>query len=95
MSFRSAIYEGHVVHRRFAPKTHTLNYRVFSLLIDLDELDALNTKLRFFGVDRIALFSFFNKDHGNLKPGQNLKDWAMSHLDYTAIDKAGMRVEML
>ena len=95
MNFRSAIYEGHVVHRRFAPKTHTLNYRVFSLLIDLDELDALNAKLRFFGVDRFALFSFFNRDHGNLKSGESLKAWALTHVAEAGFDTQGMRVEVL
>jgi DUF1365 family protein len=95
MTFNSAIYEGHVVHRRFAPKTHSLNYRVFSLLIDLDELEALSSRLRYLGVDRFALFSFFNRDHGNLKPGESLKDWALGHVAEAGFDTAGMRVEVL
>ena len=28
---------GTLVHRRYRPKTHELRYRVFSLLVDLDE----------------------------------------------------------
>ena len=34
----SFIYTGHVVHKRFKPKTHYFKYKVFSLLIDLSEI---------------------------------------------------------
>ena len=37
----SAIYEGTVRHRRFAPTTHEFLYRVFMLYIDLDEIEHL------------------------------------------------------
>jgi uncharacterized protein len=95
MTFRSAIYEGHVVHKRFAPKEHALNYRVFSLLVDLDELAALSAQLRLFGFDKGALFSVFTKDHGNLKGGESLKDWALAHLHEAGFVTEGMRIEML
>lgn len=95
MMFRSALYEGHVVHRRFAPKEHGLRYRVFSLLIDLDECEALSSRLRFLGIDKRALFSVFSKDHGNLKSGESLKDWALSHLREAGFETEDMRVEML
>jgi len=36
MISHSAIYWGEVVHERVRPKRHRLNYKVFSLLIDLD-----------------------------------------------------------
>ena len=35
----SSIYNGTVIHKRFKPKTHFFKYSVFSLLIDLSELD--------------------------------------------------------
>jgi DUF1365 family protein len=37
----SALYTGRVSHRRLRPRTHALGYRVFMLLVDLDELEAL------------------------------------------------------
>lgn len=37
----SAIYEGSVRHRRFAPRSHAFNYRVFMMYIDLDEIETL------------------------------------------------------
>ena len=41
MSAHSAIYVGSVAHRRLAPRPHALRYRVFWLLLDLDELPAI------------------------------------------------------
>ena len=37
----SSIYNGQVIHKRFKPKTHFFKYNVFSLLIDLTELEVL------------------------------------------------------
>ena len=34
----SCLYEGEVVHRRLAPVTHELRYRVFNFFADVDEL---------------------------------------------------------
>ena len=44
----SSIYNGTVIHRRFKPKEHFFKYQVFSLLIDLSELDILDKKISFF-----------------------------------------------
>ena len=46
----SAIYNGHVVHKRFKPKVHYFKYKVFSLLIDLSELEILDKKVNFFSL---------------------------------------------
>ncbi len=63
--FSSALFPGHVMHARFKPKAHRLAYRIYSLLLDLDELDALDRKLRLFSVDRFNLFSFHRRDRGD------------------------------
>src|SRR5690606_23938951 len=39
--YASAIYEGSVRHRRFSPRRHAFNYRVFMMYIDLDEIETL------------------------------------------------------
>lgn len=46
--FTSALFPGNVTHARFKPKIHKLAYRIYSLLLDLDELETLDRKLRFF-----------------------------------------------
>lgn len=60
----SALYTGHVMHQRLRPLRHRLRYRVFSLLVDLDELPALHARLRWLSVDRFNLFSVQVRDHG-------------------------------
>ena len=44
----SSIYNGQVIHKRFKPKVHSFKYNVFSLLIDLSELNTLDKKVNFF-----------------------------------------------
>ena len=60
----SALYTGVVTHQRLRPLKHGLRYRVFSLLVDLDELPALAARLRLLSLDRFNLFSIHLRDHG-------------------------------
>ncbi|MEY4160992.1 MAG: hypothetical protein RLZZ136_1613 [Pseudomonadota bacterium] len=64
MSQASAVYVGHVIHRRSRPRVHHLRYRVFSLLLDLEELAVLPKRLRLFSHNRFNLFSFYDRDYG-------------------------------
>lgn len=64
---QSALYAGRVMHQRMRPARHRLAYRVFSLLIDLDELPALAQRLRFFSLNRFNLFSLHEADYGASK----------------------------
>jgi len=68
----SALYPGHVTHRRLRPREHRLAYRVWSMLLDLDELPELDRRLRLFSVDRFNLFSFHARDRGD-GTGRDLK----------------------
>jgi len=52
----SGLYAGLVSHRRLKPREHRLAYKVFMLLIDLDELGGL--KLKTLGIGRFNLFGF-------------------------------------
>jgi DUF1365 family protein len=61
--FRSGLYPGVVTHTRFKPRGHKLRYRVFMLLLDLDELTELDRALRLFGLDRFRLTGFSERDH--------------------------------
>nr|WP_272211176.1 DUF1365 domain-containing protein [Marinicella sp. W31]MDC2877061.1 DUF1365 domain-containing protein [Marinicella sp. W31] len=94
MTSFSAIYRGDVIHRRHRPKVHRLHYRVFSLLVDLDELPVLGRRLKLFGHNRFSLFSVHDRDHGKLALG-DLKSWALEELSNAGIDEAVARVEML
>jgi len=61
--FASGLYPGIVTHARLRPRAHRLRYRIFMLLLDLDELPALDRALKLFGQDRLRLTSFSEADH--------------------------------
>ena len=69
---RSCLLRGVVRHHRLSPKRHRLTYRVFNLLIDLDDLSALDKTCRLFGWNRGGLVSFRDRDYG--AGGAGLKD---------------------
>ena len=57
----SSIYNGTVIHKRFKPKIHFFKYKVFSLLIDLSELNILDKKINFFLIINLILLVFLIK----------------------------------
>lgn len=61
----SALYSGEVMHVRLRPRRHRLRYRVFSLLLDLDELMAVDARLRLLSVNRRNVLAFHEADHGD------------------------------
>ena len=60
---KSCIYEGQVRHRRFAPRKHEFNYRLYMMFLDLDELPGLFDRYWFWSIDRMNLASFRRADH--------------------------------
>lgn len=61
----SALYVGEVTHRRLPGVGHTMRYRVFMMLLDLDEADGLVGRLRLLRRGRFGLMSFDPRDHGD------------------------------
>jgi DUF1365 family protein len=82
----SAIYEGAVTHTRVFPARHSFRYRVFSLLLDLDEIDALDKSSRLFARNRAALVGFHDRDHGDGRP---LREWVKAKLAEAGIEADG------
>lgn len=68
MTASSRLYVGSVFHSRLGPRPHRFRYRLYWLLIDLDELRILDASLNFFGYNRRALFSIHDRDHGDGTP---------------------------
>ena len=95
--FSTALFHGTVVHTRLAPVVHRLRYRVFALLVDLDELPALHSHLRLFGHNRRALFSLYDRDHGagNREGSGSLKDHVLKTLRRSGVDLDGGKVRLL
>jgi uncharacterized protein len=61
----TSLYVGAVTHRRLRPKKHALRYRTYALLVDLDELPAVDRALKFFSHNRFNIFSLHDRDYGS------------------------------
>lgn len=94
MSGASAFYKTTVVHARLRPKKHKLRYDVFYLLLDLDELPALDKRLKLFSLNRPGLVSFNEKDHGEGKP-HGLRAWVDAQLDAAGVALADPKIRVL
>ena len=90
----SSIYNGTVIHKRFKPKVHFFKYKVFSLLIDLSELNVLEKKISFFSHNSFNLISFFDKDHGE-RDGSSLIDWVKKNLKENNILFEDIKIKLL
>ena len=90
----SAIYNGTVIHKRFKPKVHSFKYSVFSLLIDLSELEILDKKISFFSLNKFNLISFFEKDHGD-RDGSSLKNWVIKQLQNYQVNTENIKIKLL
>ena len=90
----SAIYNGQVIHKRFKPKVHYFKYKVFSLLLDLSELEILDKKVKFFSFNKFNLISFHEKDHGE-RDGSSLKLWVQKNLKKNNIQNTDIKIKIL
>ena len=90
----SAIYNGKVIHKRFKPKVHYFKYKVFSLLIDLSELEILDKKVNFFSYNKFNLISFYEKDHGD-RDGSSLTSWVKKNLEKYNIQAKDIKIKIL
>jgi len=89
----SIIYNGKVIHRRFKPKEHYFKYNVFSLLIDIDELEIIENKIKIFSYNKFNIISFFDKDHGP-RDGTSLKEWVIKNLNDIGIDNDRIQIKL-
>ena len=92
--FNSCIYSGFVTHRRFKPKRHFFNYRTFSLLIDLKEIENLGKKIKFFSHNKFNILSFYDLDHG-ARDGSSLTDWVNKTLEKAKINIGSGTIKLL
>src|SRR3977135_682833 len=91
---RAVLYFGDVMHARLKPLGHRFSYRVMSLLIDLDRLDEADRQSPLFAVNRAALYSFNEADHGE-RDGSSLRAYAQRCSSAHGIDLKGGRVLLL
>jgi DUF1365 family protein len=90
----AALYVGDVMHARLKPIGHRFSYRVMSLLIDLERLADADRQSPLFCVNRAALYSFHEADHGQ-RDGSSLRAYAQRCAAERGIDLTGGRVLLL
>ncbi|PDH18935.1 MAG: DUF1365 domain-containing protein [Pelagibacterales bacterium MED-G44] len=90
----SSIYNGTVIHKRFKPKIHFFKYKVFSLLLDLSDLNRLDKDISFFSYNTFNLISFFDKDHGE-RDGSSLFEWVKKSLAENNINSENIKIKLL
>lgn len=93
-SLNSALYVGRVGHTRLRPFHHSFEYRMYTLMVDLDELPRISRKLRLFSHNRLNLFGLADRDHG-ARDGTGLRTWIDRQLEDAGIDLAGGSVHLL
>lgn len=90
----SCLYEGTVVHKRLSPHQHGFSYRVFSLCLDVDEIDALDRSRQLFSRARRNLLTFHDTDFG--APGTASVGEKVRHLlNEAGLSQFGARIELV
>jgi uncharacterized protein len=90
----SAIYTGIVTHVRWKPFVHRLRFGLFSLLLDLDEVDRLTSRIPFFSRNRFNLVSFYDRDFGP-RDGSDLRSWLIQQMTQAGMDETPGRIRLL
>ncbi|KQM69385.1 hypothetical protein ASE74_05135 [Pedobacter sp. Leaf216] len=100
MQINSNIYTAKVMHHRLAPKKHSFWYSVYMFYIDLDELDLLSQKLRWFSRNRFNLFSFRDAEHLQLPKenpdgSKNTRQHLEDYLKENGVDGTRLNIKLL
>ena len=90
----SSIYTGNVIHKRFKPKVHFFKYKVFSILLDISEIDILNKYLKIFSYNKFNIMSFYDSDHGP-RDGTSIKEWVIKNLKENQINTEDIKIKLL
>ena len=90
----SSIYIGNVIHKRFKPKVHFFKYKVFSIFLDISEVDILNKYLKIFSYNKFNIMSFYDSDHGP-RDGTSIKKWVIKNLKDNQIDTEDIKIKLL
>ena len=63
MTRHSALFAGKVRHRRYLPRAHTFDYPLFMVYLDLDDIETVCAKSRYWSSDRRNLVEFRREDY--------------------------------
>ncbi len=71
-----------IYHKRFLPRVNEFVNSGFYIRFDIAEMERMSSFI--FGVNRVSLFSFYQKDHG-YRDERSLQEWANEQLDKAGI----------
>jgi len=94
---RSSIYLGNIIHRRFSPKQHNFNYRLYMLALDVDDLENKTTSTGIFGFRWYHPLRFVEKDYLRDEPfslSQRIKNKVRQLNGYSDIKRIVMLVQV-
>lgn len=91
---RSRLYVGTVMHHRLTGPRHGFRYRVYFHLLDLDELESLEQRVRLFGYRRRRPVRFLDGDHLGT-PGLPVREGVCAYLRSQGIASQPARIEVL
>jgi len=89
----ASLYRGRVMHERLLPFRHKFEYRVFSLLLDIDRLPAIAGRSRLLRHNRFGIVSVHDRDHGP-RDGTPLRPWVEAALRRQGLDDAAHRIRL-
>jgi DUF1365 family protein len=90
----AVLYVGETWHRRFAPRPHEFRYRLFQLLIDIDQLDQAFTGLKWIKLGRRGPMSFEPRDHGD-RQNRDLRPWVETTLAQADVQASAATIRLL
>jgi uncharacterized protein len=88
------IFIGDVYHKRHTPFIHDFKYRVFSLWVNLDDLDNSRPSPKYFSFNRWNILSLHKKDHGP-RNGTSIRTWIESAAKEKDIDIEDGKIYMM
>lgn len=89
----ASLYWCRVAHERLLPFRHKFNYRVFSLLLDIDRLPEIAANSRLLRHNRFGLLSFHDRDHGP-RDGSPLRPWVEAALARDGLQDAAAQIRI-
>ena len=90
----AVLYRMRVMHARHQPFHHRFEYRIWTLLIDIDRIEEVAAQSRLMTAESPGLVSFRCRDHG-ARDGSPLRPWVEAALARHGLDDCAARIRLL
>ena len=90
----AALYSMRVMHKRHVPPFYRFVYRLFYLLVDIDQLDSVSRRHQLFSHNRWNLLAVYDRDHGRRQEGP-LRPWVEATVARHGVELDGGPIQLL